>query len=189
MTRIWTPLTLILGSALLVGCGGGGGGTTQQSVTPTPVAPSPPPSTSSENTWTQGQFAAASSFKSLCEAPRSGVDANGDTFDDRSGTLSDELFWLRSWSDETYLWYDEITDQNPNNSRRMPLPSPVIPSTSFISHMIRRNGYKFARPAQAPATAPNLRSFNLRRRVTSVSPMSSRDRPPLWPDLREEQKS
>ncbi|MEL6686124.1 MAG: S41 family peptidase [Pseudomonadota bacterium] len=114
MTRIWTPLTLMLGSALLVACGGGGG-SSQQSVAPTPVAPAPPPATSSENTWTQGQFQPASSFKSLCAAPRSGVDANGDAFDDRSGTLSDELFWLRSWSDETYLWYDEITDQNPNN--------------------------------------------------------------------------
>jgi C-terminal processing protease CtpA/Prc len=43
------------------------------------------------------------------------VDALGNPFDDQAGTLSDELFWLRSWSDETYLWYNEIVDQNPNS--------------------------------------------------------------------------
>jgi C-terminal processing protease CtpA/Prc len=29
------------------------------------------------------------------------------------GTILDENNFLRSWSDETYLWYDEITDQDP----------------------------------------------------------------------------
>lgn len=30
------------------------------------------------------------------------------------GTLGDELFWLRSWTEETYLWNDEVADQDPN---------------------------------------------------------------------------
>lgn len=90
---------------LLAACGGGG--SSSQS------AP-PPVSQPGGNVWTQGQFAAASQFKDLCAAPRSGSDLNGNAFSDRAGTLSDELFWLRSWSDETYLWYNEITDRNPN---------------------------------------------------------------------------
>ena len=32
---------------------------------------------------------------------------------DRAGTTTLENFWLRSWSNNTYLWYDEITDLNP----------------------------------------------------------------------------
>lgn len=114
MTRFWASLSLLLGATALTACGGGGGGgSTQQSVSP-PSTPTPPPP-SGENTWVQGQFAPAANFKSLCASPRTGSDINGNPFDDRSGTLSDELFWLRSWSDETYLWYDEITDRNPNN--------------------------------------------------------------------------
>lgn len=99
--------TCLATAALLTGCGGGG-----SSSSPTPTQP--PVSQPNTNTWTQGQFRPASQFKSLCAAPRSGSDANGTAFTDRSGTLSDELFWLRSWSDETYLWYNEITDRNPN---------------------------------------------------------------------------
>ncbi len=30
------------------------------------------------------------------------------------GIYADENNWLRSWSHETYLWYDEITDQDPS---------------------------------------------------------------------------
>tara|TARA_Y100000052_G_scaffold27317_1_gene34639 strand:+ start:9665 stop:11071 length:1407 start_codon:yes stop_codon:yes gene_type:complete len=31
------------------------------------------------------------------------------------GTIHDELFWLRSWTNETYLWNDEVPDENPSN--------------------------------------------------------------------------
>jgi len=40
---------------------------------------------------------------------------NGNAFTDRQGTLDDEQLWLRSWSNDTYLWYDEIADQNPES--------------------------------------------------------------------------
>lgn len=33
--------------------------------------------------------------------------------DAKQGTYVDENNWLRSWSHETYLWYDEIEDQDP----------------------------------------------------------------------------
>lgn len=111
LNSIMQSLIGLAGASLLAACGGGGGSSTPQSVTPTPTTP---PS-SQNNVWTQGQFAAASSFKDLCAAPRAGSDASGTAFPDRSGILSDELFWLRSWSDETYLWYNEITDRNPND--------------------------------------------------------------------------
>jgi carboxyl-terminal processing protease len=53
------------------------------------------PSTAADsNTWTAGVFASASQFKGQCQA-------------------SNEKNWLRSWSNETYLWYDEIIDTDP----------------------------------------------------------------------------
>ena len=30
------------------------------------------------------------------------------------GSFEDEGYWLRSWSNETYLWYDEIQDRDPS---------------------------------------------------------------------------
>jgi carboxyl-terminal processing protease len=90
----------------IAGCGGGssGGGFA-------PPAPPPPPS----STWQPGIFLASSSFRNQCAAPRSGADAtnNGSPFPDMQGAVLDENNYLRSFSDETYLWYDEITDRDP----------------------------------------------------------------------------
>ena len=103
---------MIAGGILLSACGGGGGG---GSTPGTPTSGSPPtPPTSQGPSWAQGVFEPASDFKDFCAAPRSGVDIEGNPFPDRQGTLADELFWLRSWTNETYLWNDEVTDQNPD---------------------------------------------------------------------------
>jgi hypothetical protein len=58
-------------------------------------------------------FESASTFKDQCEAPRSGVDIEGNAFPDQAGTLLEEMFWLRSWTNETYLWNNEVTDRDP----------------------------------------------------------------------------
>ena len=52
-------------------------------------------------------------FKDYCAVPRTGVDADGNPFPDRQGSTWDENNWLRSWSHDTYLWYDEIEDVDP----------------------------------------------------------------------------
>lgn len=43
-------------------------------------------------------------FKGFCADPSKGS----------QGLYTDENNWLRSWSHETYLWYDEIIDQDPS---------------------------------------------------------------------------
>ncbi len=44
-----------------------------------------------------------------CIAPRTGLDPTTNRpWPDVQGTLADEQAWLRSWSDETYLWYKDI---------------------------------------------------------------------------------
>lgn len=108
LTSLATPAALVAGAVILTACSGGGGGGT----TPPPTTGTPPP-TSQGPTWTQGVFAASAGFEQQCANPRSGADINGDPFPDAQGALIDELFWLRSWSDETYLWNDEIVDRNP----------------------------------------------------------------------------
>ena len=73
---------------LLSACGGGGGSS----------APAGNPVTSTGPT----ALVASSTVANRCEKPRpgNGVDAQG--------SLLDELTWVRSWIDETYLWYREV---------------------------------------------------------------------------------
>ena len=66
------------------------------------------------SSWVPGVFQDASTFQAMCLAPRSGI--NPDTnapYPDIQGTTTDENNFLRSYSDNTYLWYDEIVDQDP----------------------------------------------------------------------------
>ncbi|MCY4343428.1 MAG: S41 family peptidase [Gammaproteobacteria bacterium] len=61
--------------------------------------------------WVAGRFEPASQFKDLCANPR--APSGGEGFPDLPGEAVDENNWLRSWSNDTYLWYDEITDRDP----------------------------------------------------------------------------
>ena len=58
-------------------------------------------------TWIKGVFQPSTNFAALCAAPRSGTS-------DRSGTSTDENNWLRSWTNELYLWYSEVPDLDPS---------------------------------------------------------------------------
>nr|WP_298718549.1 S41 family peptidase [uncultured Steroidobacter sp.] len=87
---------LVLG--LLAGCGGGGGGGIGG-----PGAPPP----SNDGTYRPGVFQPSSSFANQCAAPRAGTS-------DRSGSAFTENMFLRSWTNELYLWYSEVPDRNPN---------------------------------------------------------------------------
>lgn len=64
--------------------------------------------------WTQGVFAPADSFVAQCASPRSGTDPDtGETYPDVPGSTLTENNWLRSWSNDLYLWYSEIVDRDP----------------------------------------------------------------------------
>jgi len=86
--RVW--LLPLIGA--LASCGGGGGGGN----------PTPP-----VNTWNSGMFRPSSTFDNMCVSPRPGTL-------DRQGTRVDENNWLRSWTNELYLWYGEVTDRDPS---------------------------------------------------------------------------
>ena len=97
--------TLFFGCGLLVGCG-------DAKVTSTPV--------NRENvglTWVKGQYASFLDYVDRCETPRSGIDpATGRPFTDRAGSASLEKFALRSYSRQTYLWANDLADQDPTTS-------------------------------------------------------------------------
>jgi carboxyl-terminal processing protease len=82
------PISLLASLLVLTACGGGG---------------TPPPA---GNGWQAGVFMPTSTFAAQCQAPRAGTS-------DRQGATIDENNFLRSYSDDTYLWYSEITDQDP----------------------------------------------------------------------------
>ncbi len=90
--RILLLLSLI---SVLTACGGG-----------SVAAPSPSPTPGG---WQQGVFLAASSFAQQCDAPRPGTT-------DVQGSTVDEKNFLRSWSNDTYLWYDQLPDIDPDNA-------------------------------------------------------------------------
>ncbi|AOE50031.1 S41 family peptidase [Kangiella sediminilitoris] len=107
MTKISKSIklsTACLAVLLVSSCGGGSdGGTTD----PDPISEAP--------TWTAGVFEDESNFVNRCENPRTGTDIDGNPWPDEQGSYLYENHWLRSWSNNTYLWYDEIQDQNPAN--------------------------------------------------------------------------
>ena len=83
---------------LLIACGGGGGGgaTAPVGATPNPSNPVTPVLVSS------------ASFAQQCVAPRSGTA-------DRQGSIDTEKSWVRSFMDETYLWYKDVPVVNAAN--------------------------------------------------------------------------
>ena len=96
-------LTCILS---LSACGGGGSDNSASNYNPV-GAGSGGMSNSAASGWVSGQFAPAENFADSCAVPRSG--GYGDT----QGTMTDENFWIRSFSNDTYLWYSDIVDVDP----------------------------------------------------------------------------
>lgn len=69
------------------------------------------------DTYVEGVFDPSPNFRAQCATPRTGNDPDtGSPYPDSQGTAIDENNWLRSWSNELYLWYAEITDVNPGST-------------------------------------------------------------------------
>lgn len=97
-----TPMfrIVLISSVFIVGaCGGGGGGSSNTN--------NPPPINTTQSDFDQGIFRSERLFEAQCAIPRAGTN-------DAQGSTSDENNWLRSWSNNLYLWYDEIVDEDPD---------------------------------------------------------------------------
>ena len=58
--------------------------------------------------WVKGEYLPSLYFANRCINPR-----NNSDYPDLVGTFEDENNWIRSWSNETYLWYNELSDIDP----------------------------------------------------------------------------
>lgn len=94
--------SIALIAALVTACGGGGSNSQ--------AAPDPQGSE-----WVAGQFLPQATFFARCAVPRTELNpATGQpVFPDIQGSILDENNWLRSWINDSYLWYDEVLDQAP----------------------------------------------------------------------------
>lgn len=107
-----TKIALTLSVMALAACGG-----SSNSDTNLVTDPGTGNGTSDVPTWVAGTFEAASKFKDYCATPRTGTDPYNSNapYPDKAGSALHEKMWLRSYSDNTYLWYSEIEDNDPNN--------------------------------------------------------------------------
>jgi carboxyl-terminal processing protease len=95
---------------LIAGCGGGGGSASA------PPAATPPTTNPPAIAYTAGVFPASSTFASQCAVPRTGIDpSTSRAYTDRAGSLLAEKHFLRSWTNELYLWFDEVVDRDPDS--------------------------------------------------------------------------
>ncbi|MET0658409.1 MAG: S41 family peptidase [Steroidobacteraceae bacterium] len=93
------PFIVLIALTSLVGCGGGGGGGGNDNAR-------------SSSSWQAGVFQPKSSFSNKC-VNRPGTDAEtGQPY--QTGTRTDENNFLRSWTNDLYLWYGEVTDVDPS---------------------------------------------------------------------------
>lgn len=106
--RITARVVLVASLMSIAACGGGGGG----------GAPSFDDGNGRKDTsgipYEAGVFQPASSFAARCAAPRTGTNpTTGQPYPDIQGSTAAENHFLRSWTHELYLWYDEVPDLNP----------------------------------------------------------------------------
>jgi hypothetical protein len=69
----------------------------------------------SNTTYTAGVYLPESTFAAKCASPRSGTDPfTHVAYPDVAGSSTDENNWLRSWTNDLYLWYNEVPDLDPS---------------------------------------------------------------------------
>jgi carboxyl-terminal processing protease len=92
-------MSVVLVATSMYGCGGGGSGP-KNSVTQPPAA--------SSNDYTKGVYKPESTYANICASPTGS--------NEKKGTTTDEKNFLRSWTNDTYLWYSEVPDLDPRTA-------------------------------------------------------------------------
>ncbi|MBQ4834314.1 peptidase [Pseudoalteromonas sp. MMG010] len=136
----YSALLLTYSTLSLVGCGGSSGDNNNTQNSQTTTAP----------TWTAGSFEPSDNFKNYCDTPRTGNDPYNDNnpYPDIAATSMHEKMWLRSWSDETYLWYDEIADNNPQNFTSVAEYFAQLKTEQTIDSGDNKDNFHFSQPTE-----------------------------------------
>jgi C-terminal processing protease CtpA/Prc len=126
---------------LLAACGGGGGdGVAVTPVTPTPPVVTPPGTPAKPDYLTLAGY---------CANPRPGTRPNGLPYYDIQGTLEQEKRWLRSFIDETYLWYKEVpADLNPADYKTMLDYFAVLKTPAITASGRAKDQFHFTYPTE-----------------------------------------
>ena len=136
----------LVAASILASCSSG--------AAPAPAAPPPatvggtttPPPSPTGPVYTQNSFASASVYKDRCQTVRTGVDIEGNPYTDLPGSLVEEFFWLRSWTHETYLWNNEVADQNPYNFNDRLAYFDVLKTTATTASGRDKDEFHFTQP-------------------------------------------
>jgi carboxyl-terminal processing protease len=121
----------------LCGCGGGSGGGSPGGAT----------SQVSGSGWVAGVYQPSAHFATECESPRSGTDpTTGVRYPDAQGTTVDENNWLRSWTNELYLWYREVPDLDPATYSTTASYFDVLKTTALTSSGNPKDRFHFTYP-------------------------------------------
>jgi carboxyl-terminal processing protease len=130
----WVAITAVVG---LSGCGGGGGGGSGGGAS----------SSGSSNAWVAGVFLSSAHFIAQCQNPRSGTDpGTGHPYPDVQGTTLEENNWLRSWTNELYLWYSEVPDLDPANYATTASYFPLLKTSAVTSTGKPKDRFHFTYP-------------------------------------------
>jgi carboxyl-terminal processing protease len=104
----------LLATLLIGGCGGGGGAA-GGTVSGSSSSGGSSSGGTTGTTYVPGQYLAASKFAAQCASPRSGTDPVTQVpYPDVQGTAIDENNYLRSWTHQLYLWFDQVPDLDPS---------------------------------------------------------------------------
>src|ERR1700733_13543121 len=107
----------VLAVLMLAGCGGGGGSAAAPGTGSTGSSSSGNGSSggTTGTTYVPGQYLPSGKFVAECASPRSGTDpVTNMPYPDVQGTSTDENNYLRSWTHQLYLWFDQVPDLDPS---------------------------------------------------------------------------
>lgn len=97
--------------------------------------------------WVAGVYQPSAHFAARCAMPRSGVDpTTNQTYPDVQGTTTDENNWLRSWTNELYLWYSEVPDIDPGTYSSTASYFQVMKTTATTSTGRPKDRFHFTYP-------------------------------------------
>ena len=135
--------------ALLAGLSACGGGSDRSAIAGVSTGGSSGTSSSSGTGggWVAGVYQPSSHFAAQCQRPRSGIDpASGRSYPDVQGTTLDENNWLRSWTNELYLWYSEVPDIDPSLYSTTAAYFPLLKTSAFTSTGRSKDRFHFTYP-------------------------------------------
>lgn len=139
-----TIFSLGISVFLLSSCGGGGSGDGGGGGTPGLI------SGGNTDAWQAGVYKPSESFENYCENPRAGASKiTGIPFPDRRGTATQEKHFLRSWSYETYLWFEDLPDVNPANNDTPQAYFNRLVSTKKTASGSNKDNFHFYEPTES----------------------------------------